>query len=450
MANWPVLGVDEAWQPYQAGDGRTWNRARAAHLLRRAGFGFTPRQLAIAVEDGPQATVRKLVGAVPDDAYQTTIQSLADSVLAGGEPRDLAAWWLYRMLHTPAPLRERLTLIWHGHFATSGAKVADARLLMSQHDLFQRHAIGSFRSMAHGIARDPAMLLYLDSATNRRSHPNENFARELLELFCLGLGNYTERDIQQLARCFTGWEVRNGSFRFNRFQHDRGEKEFLGRRGGFTGEEAIDVVLDQPSVANFLVRKLVQELVADEPVLSEEYCRPLSERFRASGLDLADLVATILGSRLMLEDPPVGRKVRSPIDFAIGWLRSLDGATNLQQLSQDLGQLGQALFFPPNVKGWPGGRAWVNSGTMAGRANLVRRLVQDGGARFGGGTLDEWVGRQGWSGPEATVDGLSELWFAAPLGAATRKELIALLQAPQAGVRGVAHAMSLLPEMHIA
>lgn len=447
--NWPALSAEEAWKPYEPDRSRPWNRQRAAHLLRRASFGFTSRQLSESVDAGPEATIRRLLETKPSDEYLSTVKTLGDAVLAGGEPRQLASWWLYRMLHTTSPLQERLTLFWHGHFATSGAKVADARLLMRQHELLHTHALGQFRSLAQGIARDPAMLLYLDSATNRRTHPNENFARELLELFCLGIGNYSERDIQQLARCFTGWEVRNGEFRFNRYQHDRGEKEFLGRRGAFTGEQAVEIVVDQPAAAEFVVRKLVRELVADEPELSDEYCRPLVDRFRHSQMNIADLVATILGSRILLLDPPLGRKVRSPVEFAIGWLRSVEATTNLTKLADDLGQLGQALFFPPNVKGWPGGRAWINSTSLAGRANLMRRLLQDGATRFAGGNFDDWISRQGWKSSDEWTRGMIELWVSTPLNEETAAALVAIGRG-EGGVRGVAHSLSMLPEMHIA
>ncbi len=445
-APWAAWSPAEAWQPYEASVDAPWDVRRAAHLLRRAGFGYTRKQLADSVKRGPMATVKSLVEAHPDEAFNQNVRSLADSVVAGGEPRNLSAWWLYRMLHSPAPLLEHMTLFWHGHFATSGSKVPDARLLLAQHDLFHEHALGDFRDLAQGISRDPAMLLYLDSATNRRSHPNENFARELLELFCLGVGNYSEHDIQQLARCFTGWEVRNGAFRFNRFQHDRGEKEFFGRKGAFSGEQAVDVVLEQPSVAAFLVRKIVQEFVADEPQIDDAYLAPLVEKFRASRLDLGALMTTVLGSRAMLERPPIGYKVRSPIEFAVGWLRSMDATTNLQALANDLSQLGQLLFFPPNVKGWPGGRAWINSTTLAGRANLIRRLLADSTTKFGGATFDEWVARQRWPDSVATIEGLASLWFAVVPSDMTIAEL-AKLSSPPAGA---AHAMSLLPEMHLA
>ncbi|HND56658.1 MAG TPA: DUF1800 family protein, partial [Pirellulaceae bacterium] len=175
--DWNRFAPHEAWQPFVPSAERPWDEGRAAHLLRRAGFGATRSQIDAAVRRGPRATVEQLITARDEPKFDATLNSMASSLLAAGDVRPLAAWWLYRIIHTAAPLRERITLFWHGHFATSGAKVDDARLLMDQHDLLRRHALGKFRDLAHGISRDPAMLLYLDSATNRRSHPNENFAR---------------------------------------------------------------------------------------------------------------------------------------------------------------------------------------------------------------------------------------------------------------------------------
>lgn len=452
-SEWDRYAPSEAWRPYVPTAASPWNESRAAHLLRRAGFGATRAQLDAAVRRGPQATVDELLTARDEPKFDATLAAMASSLLAASDARSLAAWWLYRIAHTAAPLRERMTLFWHGHFATSGAKVDNARLLLSQHEMLRQHALGKFRDLAHGISRDSAMLLYLDSATNRRSHPNENFARELLELFCLGLGHYTERDIQQLARCFTGWEVRNNTFRFNRYQHDPGEKDCFGRRGAFTGEQAVDIVLEQPAVASYLVAKLVHEFVTDEPALPDALVAPLVERFRATGYDLADLVGTILSSRLMLEQPPRGAKVRSPIAFAVGWLRSLDGATSMPQLANDLEQMGQLLFYPPNVKGWPGGRAWINSSTLVARANLIARWVDpNAGTRFGGTNLIEWTKRQGWRDADEIVDGFARRLLALPLPDAARSTLVQMVRErpePAAGASAVLHALSLLPESHL-
>src|SRR5262249_43543969 len=201
-----------------------------------------------------------------DDSRQFNqqIDELATAVLATGDPKQLAAWWLYVMLNTPFPLLERMTLFWHGHFATSADKVNDAALMMQQNRLLRRCALGDFRVMVQEISRDPAMLMYLDSATNRRAHPNENYARELMELFCLGEGNYTEKDVQELARCFTGWEIKLGKFRFNQFQHDSGAKTVLGKTDVFVNGESIGWILEQPQASGFIAGKLFMHVVYGE------------------------------------------------------------------------------------------------------------------------------------------------------------------------------------------
>ncbi|HND54275.1 MAG TPA: DUF1800 domain-containing protein, partial [Pirellulaceae bacterium] len=366
----PTIDFRTAWDAFQPSDSQPWTRRLAAHLLRRAAFGATPSEVEAAVKAGPQETVRQLVAATDSAATTKTFDDLAQAVLNTGNPRGWPAWWLYRMVHSAAPLAEQLTLLWHGHFATSGAKVASARLLYDQHQILRRHALGSFREMTHEIARDPAMLLYLDSATNRRSHPNENFARELMELFCLGLGKYTEKDIQELARCFTGWEVSHERFRFNRFQYDTGEKSFLGRTGAFDGKAGVDIVLDQPAVGLFVAGKLVRHFVSDELPLTDELLTPLAQRFRETRGDLRATVTMLLGSNLFFSSvASVGAKLRSPVELAVGVLRSCEATTNMTQLSDQLAELGQLPFYPPNVKGWPGGRAWINAATLVGRVN---------------------------------------------------------------------------------
>ena len=185
---------------------------------------------------------KELVRGTDDEiSFRQQSDELATTVLSTGDPRQLAAWWVYVMLATRNPLLERMTLFWHGHFATSADKVNDANLMLEQNRLLRRHALGDFRSFVQEMSRDPAMLIYLDSATNRRAHPNENYARELMELFCLGEGNYSEKDVQELARCFTGWEIKLATFRFNRFQHDSGTKTVLGKSDKFEDGASIDL-----------------------------------------------------------------------------------------------------------------------------------------------------------------------------------------------------------------
>jgi uncharacterized protein (DUF1800 family) len=356
------------------------------------------------------------------------------------------------MLHTPHPLLERMTLFWHGHFAVSAAKVTDAELMFQQNALLRRRALNDFRALVHDVSRDPAMLIYLDSATNRKGRPNENFARELMELFCLGEGQYSEQDVQQLARCFTGWEIKQQKFRFNRFQHDSGEKSLLGKAGRFPDGEAIDWILDQPQAAGFIVGKLYSALVCDEPAPDQQLLEPLANEFRTSGMDTGAVVRRILASRLFFSEHARARKVRSPVDLAIGLLRTLEGTANTHQLSSDLQANGQGLFFPPNVKGWDGGRTWINSATILGRANMTTRLLADGSMRFGGGALDEYFSRLGADDPEQIIDRVAELLVAVPLSSERRDRLIEVCGKNSNRSRGIAEAirtLAALPEFQL-
>ncbi len=385
----------------------------------------------------------------PGDAaaeFDRQTQSLDRAVLAGGNVEGLPAWWLYRMLHSPDALQEKLTLFWHGHFATSAAKVNDIRMMMAQHRLLRRHARGKFGPLAHAIARDPAMLMYLDSATNRKTHPNENFARELMELFCLGTGNYTELDIQQLARAFTGWEVHRKRFTINDYEHDRGQKTILGRTGNFAGEEGVDIVLAQKATPQFIAGKLFRFFVSDEPAPPPALIEPLAAQLRESDFDIGLVVKTILGSQLFFSDRAVGRKVRSPVELAIGLMRALETKGNMNDLAQRLGQLGQRPFYPPNVKGWDGGRAWINSSTLLGRANLVRDIVH-------AAELEKLPARAGAGSPEEIVDWALEMLVAVPIPAEARVSIIALAQRKQDDKQRIAnalHAIGTLPEFQLS
>ncbi|MCA9091013.1 MAG: DUF1800 domain-containing protein, partial [Planctomycetaceae bacterium] len=401
------ISADWAWAAYEPTPEHPWDRQQAAHLFRRAGFAVPIRELDEAVRQSPQVLVRNLCQQRSETpAQQREYAALAASTLATGQPRQLAAWWLHRLINTPDVTRERTTLFWHGHFATSAEKVTTAQLMFEQNELLRSHALGNFHQLAQAISRDPAMLIYLDSASNRKAHPNENFARELMELFCLGEGNYTEQDIRELARCFTGWEVRRDEFRFNPYQHDSGLKSFLGTGDVEGGEQGVDVVVSQAACPEFLCRKLVTFFLFDEPVPSPELLAPLAEELRANDLEIGPTVQRILGSNLCFSRLSRGRKVRSPVDLAVGLLRGLDGSTNVFDLSNGLRGLGQELFYPPNVKGWDGGRTWINSATLLGRANFVRQVVNHKATRFDRQPLEEYCAQQGWTNGSQFVEGI--------------------------------------------
>jgi uncharacterized protein (DUF1800 family) len=404
----PIDQVDPtwAWEPWQATAKEPWDEARVHLLFRRGGFGCSIQEHEEALKRGPQHSLRMLYGDVSPqlrsrvESFEEESESLASAVRAGGNLEALAAWWMHRIVRSPSPIVEKMTLFWHGHFATGAEKVIDAELMFIQNRSLRARAVGDFRAMVHEISKDPAMLIYLDSISNRKAHPNENYARELMELFCLGEGNYTERDVQELARCFTGWEIRRKMFRFNPYQHDSGLKQILGRSDIESGEQAVDVVLDQPTMPRFIATKIFRYLVCDEPQAPAPLIEPLAQHFVESGYSIGSLVDRILSSRLMLSSWSAGRKVRSPVEFAAELMRGLSATSNLERVSRLLKQLGQGLLYPPNVKGWEGGRSWINSSTLIGRANFVVDLLADGNTRFDGKPLDAWCSSHGISNNE--------------------------------------------------
>lgn len=447
-----VIDPPWAWAEYEPSREQPWNRARAAHAFRRAGFAGNWEELNQAVERGPSATIDGWFAAAADPKFETEISGLASHILASDNAENLPAWWLYRMLHTPAQLLEKTTLFWHGHFATSAAKVDEVRPMLEQNQLLRQHALGRFEAMVQGISRDPAMLLYLDSATNRKIHPNENFAREVMELFCLGLGNYSEKDIQELARCFTGWEIRRGKFHFNRYQHDSGAKTVLGTTGTFNGDEAVRLLLKQPAAGRFIARKLVRYFVTDHQPIPDGLIEPLAEQLRRDDFSVGPTVRRILSSRLFFSDHAMAGKIRSPIELAVGLLRSLEATTNVHRLAQSLTDAGQTPFFPPNVKGWDGGRTWINSSTLVARANLVTDLVRGNQTSFAGGGLDELAERHGATSPPQIVDWLCDLTLAVSPPATVRERLIDVAKSPgdrRQQVTKTLVAIAALPEFQL-
>lgn len=446
--------VDWAWSPYRPSDDVPWNHAAAAHLYRRAGFGADIELLDIAVRRSPQDVVAELVdlNSEPSD-FRDTADALANTILANGDAKTLSAAWVYRLLFTPHQLLEKTTLFWHGHFATGAEKVDDARMMWSQNQLLRDRALGDFSRLTQEIAKDPAMLIYLDSATNRKTHPNENFARELMELFCLGEGNYSEKDVQELARCFTGWEIRNERFRKNKYQQDQGEKTVLGRRGEFDGEAAIRIVLEQPSCPRFLARKWYRFFVADQPDPPDAFLKPLADCFRENELRTAPALRLLFGSNLFFSSQAVARKIKSPSELVVGMLRGLRGTTNTKLVADGLLSIGQGLFFPPNVKGWDGGRAWINSATLLGRANLMAKILKDSTTRFGGGSLVDYLNRHQASRGTDAVRHFERTLFAVPLDDNARQDLLGVLNSAdgdeEAKMRSMLHAMTTLPQFHL-
>ncbi|HEY8503919.1 MAG TPA: DUF1800 domain-containing protein, partial [Gemmataceae bacterium] len=272
---------------------------------------------------------------------------------------------------------------WHNHFATSNAKVQNAGFMLGQYRLMYEHALGRFDVLLAEMSKDPAMLVWLDTVQSTRAKPNENYARELMELFSLGIGNYTEADIREAARAFTGWKIRDGKAVFDRSDFDDTEKTVFGTTGRYGADDIVRLCLDKEACPAFIVRKLFRYLISETMTPADELISPLAGQYRASGFDTGKLVETMLRSNLFFAPEVYRARVKPPVDFALGVVRALEGRVGTTGLAQALEPLGQILFYPPSVKGWDGGPAWLNGQTLLFRQNLALALTSTEDPRFG-------------------------------------------------------------------
>jgi hypothetical protein len=385
----PLDQIDpaEAWQPWQPSSADPWGRKWAAHLYRRAAFGPSRADLLESERLGPQATLDLLLRGRP--GAEELVQTLTDvgriAAARDDDGQQLRGWWLYCMLHGGHPLREKLTLFWHNHFATSIAKVHEPALMFRQNCLLRQHALGKFGPFLQAISKDGAMLVWLDSNSNIKGKPNENYAREVMELFSLGVGHYTEKDIREAARAFTGWHTDGKGFKFNVRAHDDGTKTVLGQTGAWDGGDVVRIVLEQPAAARFLVRKLYHFLISENASPPDALLEPLCESFRKSDYDIAGLVKTMLASRHFYSGHAFRQRIKNPVEYVLGAVQAVyrrygEGESNYrplppQALVRRVGAMGQLLFAPPNVKGWPGGRSWLNTSTVLERDNFAADLA---------------------------------------------------------------------------
>jgi len=380
----------------------------ARHLLARTGFSARPDEIETYAALDRRAAVERILGGVRTIArtaapegvndwtppYRLRQMSAAERKLFVQEQIErglaLKAWWLSEMLGTDSPLSERMTLFWHNHFTSSLQKVRSARLMYRQNALLRKHALGSYAELLHAVAKDPAMLVYLDSATSRRGQPNENFAREVMELFTLGEGNYGERDIKEAARAFTGWSIDRdgGDFLWRAFAHDDGVKTVFGRTGNFRGEDVIAILLEQSATAEHVVGKLWREFVSPQPEAAA--LKRIAAGFRASGYQIRAALRELLLSDAFWAPETRGALIKSPVDLVIGTLRQFDIAiADPLPLALVLRNLGQDLLSPPNVKGWPGGDAWITSQTLLARKQFLERLMRVDEARMMTARMEE-------------------------------------------------------------
>ena len=370
----------------------------ARHLLERAGFGAPDSEVQAFAALGRGEAVDRLLSEARREAtvappalvhepftpyYRIRGMSAEERMAAQQELRregfELRAWWLREMLVTPSPLTERMTLFWHNHFATSQQKVRSSQLMYRQNVLLRRESLGNFATLLRAVARDPAMLVWLDNAGNRRQAPNENFAREVMELFTLGEGRYGERDVKEAARAFTGWSIDrdSGEFMLRRAWHDGGEKSILGKSGSLDGDAVLDILLARPETGEFVAAKLWRELVSPVPDSAE--VKRWGALFRDAGYEVKPLLRAILTSDAFWAEENRASLIKSPVDLVVGTMRTYEMApSDLRPAVFACAALGQNLFSPPNVKGWPGGEAWITSSTLLGRKQWLERVFRGG------------------------------------------------------------------------
>jgi hypothetical protein len=416
-----------------------WTPERARHLLDRAGFGGPPEEVARLAAMTPEAAVARFIdfktiddshlppfehsgiydpsltpfpptrpaatrlaaetgaamGVAAKPAGPRRLQPVADrfffwlraSML---ETRRVGNWWADRMVATNRPLQEKLALFWHGHFASSEEKVRDYRKMLGQIMLFQQHAAGNFGTLLSAVARDPAMLVYLDAGQNLKGHPNENFGRELMELFTMGVGHYSEQDIREAARAFTGWSDKDLTFHIDEAQHDGGDKTVLGHTGPLDGQEVLDIILAQPATANFIAGKLYGFLVRDD--VSPPFQSQLGDLLRSGHYEIAPFLRTVFLSRDFYSAASVGTHIKGPVELIVSTYRrlGLDATPGMPDFTSASTELGQTLLNPPTVAGWSQGRAWITPGLLLARGNFARAVLQPDVIAFTDPNLDPY------------------------------------------------------------
>ncbi len=379
------------------------NERSAAHLLRRAGFGGTPdevrRYAGMSVNGAVESLVRfpaKAEMPPPDDTFSPVgelsqygprgLRDLPDDQRReinrkikredNRSFRGLQLWWLNRMLSTQAPLQEKMAFYFHGHFTTAGLrKGISASMVYNQNALFRSYALGNLRELTRNVSKDPAMLVYLDGASNLAAHPNENYARELMELFTLGVDNYSENDVRNAARAWTGWRYSRltEEARFVPAFHDDGVKTFLGRTGNFTGDDIVNIIFEQPQCARFFATSLLGTFVYNDP--EPQLVDAVAQLLRRHDFELQPVMSALLRSNVFYSERAYRALVKSPVEFVVGTYKALGVPQMDAGVLLSLRGMGQELFYPPNVAGWPGGENWLTSDTMIARQNFLKRAV---------------------------------------------------------------------------
>ncbi len=396
--------LDDSWRPLEPTSSDPWDIRKVAHLHRRAGFAAGWQMLQRDVADGMEAATDRLLNTAHSEdrgVFESVASGLRRGVRQGPDHEvRLQAYWLYRMLFSPAPLQERMTLFWHNHFATSIDKVQNASLMLAQNELLRRGGLGKLSDLFNEILVDSAMLIWLDGANSPKERPNENLAREFFELFSLGVGNYSESDIREAARALTGWTqdpraYGNADLHFDPEKLDRGRKTVLGATGTWNAADIVDITLGQPACADFICRKLYEHFVLDADEAPPGLIESLAEELRGNDYSIRHVVAIILRSRHFYSHACIRKRIAGPVEWCVGLLRMLDmqpGEVRLAAIDNASRRQGQQLFHPPNVAGWSDGRNWITSTSLLERTNWLSDVIW--------GNMDEELPRfepQAWA-----------------------------------------------------
>ncbi len=457
----------------------SWNHAAAAHLLGRAGFGATPMEVESFFKLGRAQAIQTVLTVPPVAAppqlepYERPLASEIhrmtpeerQSLIKKRRRSDksdletIRQWWIDQMMRPPSAFLEKATLFWHGHFATSVQKVKNADMMWQQNQLLRKFAFGNFRDMVKAISCDPAMVVWLDLQQSRNGAPNENFARELMELFTLGIGHYSEDDIKASARAFTGYRAqrREGGFDYVESQHDASEKTFMGKKGPFSGDDIIDIIFQQPACATFICEKLWTFYAGENP--EPGIVAGLANTLRKSDYELRPVLKEMFGSQAFYSAQSVGTQIKSPAQLITQTCLTLEcpppPGFSLRFIMTSLGQL---LFAPPNVKGWDGNRAWINTATLASRQQFTDGLVGLGEKQKGKFEatvpLEKLVTNETLNNSVKLIDDLTRRFISTGIDQATRAELIAETEKypkplSQTAVRETLSRIMRLPEFQL-
>ncbi|MEM8873936.1 MAG: DUF1800 domain-containing protein [Planctomycetota bacterium] len=408
---------------FEPTDGDPWDVHKAGHLIRRCAFGATPDELNTAVADGTTKTIDALFNFDPEDDPHNHLLEEMGEVFRLDNHRRVQEWWVFRMLRTDRPLQERIALFWHNHFATGGSKVNQQRM-HKQIELFRRKGLGSFRELLVEVGRDPAMLLWLDGNNAAKGKPNENYAREIMELFTLGVDNgYTEADIKELSRCFTGWRVQGNNARFFKDRFDDGEKTILGKTGNFNDEGAVDLLLATEQAPKFIAEKLLTHFLTPTP--PQPMIDHFAGRLTANDWHIGTVLKEMFRCRAFYSDGAYRSLIKDPATLCIGAGRALGGTLKAEFVREFMGKMGMRLLFPPDVSGWTGGEAWVNAATILVRYRFALEVARQEGRWYAKShRLEHFLPNNNLDSADSLVDHYADLLLDGNLPGEVRSKLV--------------------------